>query len=379
MKTKLFVIAIVGIVLTGLARSGEEAPAELSNTRAADVMLKIITDPQVVRLDDDLSNIRNYFSEGRVYGAGNRVLGGSDTDWFKGNEVLESPREIGGMQVAKIGLRIELSEQDKPAAREVAQAVIGGFRDYLDREHEQNRRVYAAKSDVYSRRVEEAEERLGRLIAEQNRLGDGLMDKNTVRQRLAEQEKARLDTGMQQAIVKRRAENLAKNIDQLRAEADRLEADRPVGGVPGVNPDEIRRLMEEQASSGGMRPLDREALERVNRGLESMRQAAGDRERQRQLADEIARLSREHRDALMELEELEIRKTVLFGWTPGNLSDSLKYEMIEVQIDAAKENLKRALVEREQFVTEMELIRPPMVIEEISAMPANQGVPVAEG
>lgn len=379
MKTKLFLIAAAGIVLlAGIARSEEQAPAELSNTRVAIVTLKIVTDPKVVALDDDLSNIINYFTAQRVYGAGNQVLGDSDTEWYEGIEVIDRPKEIGGMQVAKFRWGINLSEQDKPAAREVAQAVIQGLRDYLNREYEENRRMYIAKADVYTRRMQEAEERLQQFIGQQNNLGDGLMDKQTLRHRLAEHEKARIDISMQEAIIKKRAEQLAKNIDQLKAEADGLTAELTQYDVPDAA---MIMEMQKRFEAGQIlrtKPLSKEEIEtmaktNVAKQMFEKRTEAETKikERQRQLAEEIARLSRMHRDALMELEELDIRKSVLYGWSPGSLSDSSKYELLEVQIDASKENLKRAIIEKEEYVTQMELLKAPMVIEEILAVPAS--------
>ena len=88
-------------------------------------------------------------------------------------------------------------------------------------------------------------------------------------------------------------------------------------------------------------------------------------ERRQQLRNEVGEdireLNRQCREAMIRLDELETEKSVLYGHSPGSISDSMKYEMLEAQIEAAKENLRRALIERSESTLQIDLLQPPVI------------------
>jgi len=330
MKVKL-VLLISGMLLsTGFLQAQDEIPSELSNTRVAYVTLKIITDPKVFPLQEDLGTIRECFDAQRLYDA-NKGYAAEDNSWFNDLHVMEAPREIGGAQVCRIQWSISLGRDDKPAAEELAENLVDGLRDYLYEVYSQNINIFREKAQTYARRVSDAEQRLRQLMDERNTLAQDALDEPSFRQRAQERQRALMENQMQRSVLNRRADRLAKNIKQLKVVS--------AGGILG--------------------------------------DAEAERERQRRLDDEIARLDREHRDTLIELEEQDVRISDLNGLSPGSIST--QYELLTVQIEAAKESLKRALIEKEDFATQMQLIQKPVVIDEIRAiMPANEAVSQAK-
>ena len=80
-----------------------------------------------------------------------------------------------------------------------------------------------------------------------------------------------------------------------------------------------------------------------------------------QSAEDAHELNRQLRETTMQLEELEIKETVLAGYSPGDISSSIEYEMLEVKIEAAKEKLLRAIIARDQAALEVDLLQSPAV------------------
>ncbi|MHC4987570.1 MAG: hypothetical protein ACYTFX_03605, partial [Planctomycetota bacterium] len=78
-------------------------------------------------------------------------------------------------------------------------------------------------------------------------------------------------------------------------------------------------------------------------------------------AGEIQELNKQLRETTTRRGELEIEEHILVSYSPGSLSDSAKYEMLEAKIEAAKENLKRALIEEREFALQIDLLQSPIV------------------
>jgi hypothetical protein len=323
MKVKLFLL-LSGVLLSGFSQAQDEPASDLSNTREAFVTLKIITDPKIFLLQEDLGAIRECFSARRRYDAAAEFVTDFQEDWF--SDTIDSPKEIGGVQICNIQWSISLGEKDKPAAREVAENLVDRLREYLYEEYSQNMNIYREKERTYAQRASEAEERLRQMLEQRTRLGQGALDEASFRQRTQEHERALLENQVQRSVLTRRADQFARTIKQLTA----MKNSAAPGGATG----------------GG----DSEA----------------ERDRQRHLGEEIARLDREHRNTQIELEEQNVIANKLGSRNPGKLA--VQYELLSVQIEAAKENLKRALIEQEAFMTQMRLIQRPVVIEEIQAV-----------
>ncbi|MHC5180369.1 MAG: hypothetical protein ACYSOW_00595, partial [Planctomycetota bacterium] len=82
---------------------------------------------------------------------------------------------------------------------------------------------------------------------------------------------------------------------------------------------------------------------------------------QNQSAEDAHELNRQLRETTMQLEEFEIKEMVLAGYSPGSISSSIEYEMLEVKIEAAKENLRRAIIGSDEAALEYELLQSPVV------------------
>jgi hypothetical protein len=361
MKMKLFWIGLASVVLSaGVVRAEESAAPEVSNTRTAEVSLKIVTDPRVFPMDNNLGNILNLLSAQRINDAGLEVVGASETDWFHGSTLLDGPKEIGGLQTARIRWSIVLDEKDKPAAKELAENLVKKVKDALNDEYIENFSILERKHDVYSYRIEEAQSRLEDLIAKQNNLGQGALDKESVRQRMLEHEKARIENEMQMAILDKRSSEIFNHMSDIQAKADSILNDSKLKELE----DRLKQQLSETEANVQLGISDKELRNRIEESKMQLAERKGLLEQE--MAERIRQLAEQHRELLMQVEELKIKHNILRGYNPGSLSDSMQYEVLEVRIDAARETLRRALIEGDEFDAQMALIQAPVVIEKIT-------------
>ncbi|MHC5157195.1 MAG: hypothetical protein ACYSOZ_03705, partial [Planctomycetota bacterium] len=228
MKTKNHLIALLIVILTaGTLRAEEKAAEEPSNTRRAEVELRITTDPKTFPMgtkDDEIGRLSNLmFRQDIAQAVWQEIIDTSDWDGFV-EVVIEEPVEIGELQTVQVGLTVSLKESQRPAAKEFLEAYIKKLKSELQKENNFARDLYFNKHKDYAHRTHDSENHLQNLQQEQIELPERTLDKESVRQRLLEHERALIENGMQQEILRRRAEELIKQISESNSAADEITA-----------------------------------------------------------------------------------------------------------------------------------------------------------
>ncbi|MHC4882008.1 MAG: GumC domain-containing protein [Planctomycetota bacterium] len=293
--------------------------------------------------------------------------------------VIETPRDIGGLQTARVKVVVSLWSEEKPAAEELLETYIEKLKGELSKENNFARGLYFNKHQQYAQRTNDAENHLQNLLSQQNNLGGrGMLDKESVRQRILEHEKAKIENNMQQAILQKRAEELVKQIEEAHRTTDEIASIRDA--ILGLMSDrdrlrteykeiDFKRKQYAENDPGGSHEKIVELtsklseletnINHVKREIDKL--SKREQQLESQTAGDIQELNRQLRETTMQLEELNIQEAVLAGYSPGNISDSIEYEMLEVHIEAAKENLRRALIEMREFQLQIDLLQSPIV------------------
>jgi hypothetical protein len=368
MKIRTLILTLLSVILTeGIVQAEDKPAQELSNTRYAEVELRITTDPQTFPMGTDEDNVQRLkdvmFSPEVLGTAWKEIIG---TSAHINISVIETPRDIGGLQTARVKVVVALWSEEKPAAEELLETYIEKLKGELSKEYDFAQSLFVDKHRQYAQRTNYAENRLRDLQRQQNKLPGGTLDKESVRQRILEHEKAKIENSMQQAILQKREEGLLQQIDDMESETSMMiEKDEIIN--------ELERLLVEQKG------ILEKTLKMMEAAREQKRNHPGTfgikseinqtkmhlAERKQQLRNEmgegISELNRQLRETTMQLEELNLQEAVLAGYSPGNISDSIEYEMLEVQIQAAKENLRRALIEMRGFQLQIDLLQSPTV------------------
>jgi hypothetical protein len=279
--------------------------------------------------------------------------------------IVEHPKEVAGLQTARIQLIVSIPEQYKPAAKEFLEAYIEKLKSALHKEADLARKLHRKKFDVYMQRRHNAEMNLHNLLNTQSGLfgGQGKLDKESVRQRILEHEKAMIENGMQQAILRKRAEEISLQIQIIEAKTEALSQDDEIVQISKDVVMNLEEQLDKQQQSYKSGLISSEEISLVkDRLLRSKLELSKRLEQlQSQSAEDAHELNRQLRETTMQLEELEIKETVLYGYSPGNISNSIEYEMLEVKIEAAKENLRRAIIGSDEAALEYELLQSPVV------------------
>ena len=379
MKAQNLLFTLLAIVLTAGIVQAEDKPAEeLSNTRQAAVTLRITMDPKLFPMGTEEHSIGRLldimFHSGIIDTVGQEVIGVDHwNDMIESlihwNDMIESlivehPKEVAGLQTARIRLIVSIPEQYKPAEKDFLEAYIEKLKSALQKECDPARKLHRKKLAVYMQRRDEAERYLHGLLSHQANVGGhGKLDKESVRERILEHERARIENDMQQMVLRKRAEEISLQIQIIEA---KTEASSQDDEIVQISKDVVMNLEEQldkqqQAYKSGL--ISSEEISSVkDRLLRSKLELSKRLEQlQSQSAEDAHELNRQLRETTMQLEELEIKETVLAGYSPGDISSSIEYEMLEVKIEAAKENLRRAIIARDQAVLEVDLLQPPTV------------------
>ena len=391
MKTQTLFLALLTVILTaGTVQAENKLPQELSNTRYAYADLRITADPIVFPMgitDNDTERISDLlFSQEVLASAAKEILGTSDFDGK--NQFLhpakEIPIKIGDMQVIRVQLSVALDNKHKPAAKEFLEAYIKKLKEKLIKEYKFARRPYADKLSVYQSYRDRAQQNLQELLEQQNSLagGRGTLDKESVRQRILENEKVRIENDLQMTILGKRAGEISKQISDAKdetlqriqeAQGELLKIDKMIDNCDtelkkikterdrlvkdNTTPQEKRGMIEDKLAETvkmySELTSEKERLGSVMTVLQSRLK--------NQSAKDVQGLNKQLRETTMQLEELNIKKSYLYGYSPGSLEDSMQYEMLEVQIEAAKEKLKRVSIEFEEAALQHDLLQPPTV------------------
>ncbi|MHC4553002.1 MAG: hypothetical protein ACYSUT_09605, partial [Planctomycetota bacterium] len=194
----------------------------------------------------------------------------------------------------------------------------------------------------------------------------------------------------QQAVLQKRAEELVKQISQANMENDQADA---------IDAELTKLQNKREALRAQYKELDRtrndlsavlkdtqdrdvkSRLDEVMKKLKDIEPSINEIDRQihqvslhksrlrATAAEEIQELNRQFREVTIRQEELEIEEAILYGYGPESLSDSEQYEILEVHIQAVRENLHRAITEADAFKAQMDQIMPPKVsYDEITAL-----------
>lgn len=390
MKARYFLMFVLTLMLTaGLLQADEEAVEELSNTNYAEVELRITTDPKVLSYDSVSDMLFFPTPNGKgpktfpgVLEASNDILG--QLNWqsiLRVNEIGYM-RIVSGMHTARLKLTVSLNDEYRQAAKEFLEAYIHNLEVQLKKEYEFGREIYAGKFGQYQKQREETEMQLRGLLKQQNKLsgGRGPLDKESVRLRIYEHEQKIIENSIQREILMRRAAMLSKSIGQF----DENENAKAAIGEDPIIRQMKERLQQQKTKLESMVKKLESIAERERETLELRNQIAETRTliaksetdlglRQQEIEEvfshEVDRLKQQLRETTVQLEELTIESDILQGSGPGSLSDSEQYEILEVQIQAARENLHRAIVEADAFRAQIGQIMPPKVsYDEIMAL-----------
>ena len=385
MKTKALFITIVTLILTtGILLAEETTAKELSNTRCAAIEIRITTDPKVLPIITHDQENNQYLMTQLMLGnqlpdrISNDLFGqaGRWQDFFEIREV-GFPREVGGMHALRMELGVSLDKTYKPAAKEFLEIYLQKLQEQLKSESELGLTIYQQKHQACRMRVSEATAILDNLLQRQNALdnGQGALDKESVRHRIYDHQQKIIENDIQQAMLKKRAEQLIKQISQANMEKEQADAiDTEIDKLNGTREKFARNYMEldnarnrlaavlddpqiKKTEDDKMKTRRDETMNKINDVKSSIdaiedqisKLTAHKRQLRGTAADAIQELNRQLREVTIRQEELELEATVLHGYSPGSLSDSRQYELLEVQIQAARENLHRAIVEADAF------------------------------
>ncbi len=407
MKTrKLATILWAVIVMFNAAYAEEEKPQELSNTRFATATIKITTDPQILPMgrqryeplaprlydldlgepatisgpvvgdDKEVTRLGNILDSPELFRAAEREVFGNNQSGLKMREdfqiaLPESPKMVGNLQTIRIKLSVRLGKDLKPAAEEFIDVYVKKLKAEMEKQYKSEMGIFYKRHQQHTIIVSDAEMELKRYLDRQNELSGRMpLDKESVLRQRMEHERAAREVGLRQAILEKRAKELSHHLQTTQAEIEsRINNDDVLR--------ELRRLVEQQESefakivqaqkAGRVTDRDvgqiREELIRTQIELaqrqEELRNEAG--------REELAEIERQFRETTMQLEELRIEETILMGTDPGSLSKSAEYEILQVKIDAARENLHDAIREQKRHGRQINLIQAPEVkIETIS-------------
>ncbi|MHC5146403.1 MAG: hypothetical protein ACYSOK_04810, partial [Planctomycetota bacterium] len=376
MKAKNLLISLLAIVFTAGIGQAEDKPAEeLSNTRQAAVTLRITTDPKLFPMGTEEHSIGRLLNQnaaeqlstvdwdklhsGIIDTVGQEVIGVDHWNDRIESLIVEHPKEVAGLQTARIRLIVSIPEQYKPAAKEFLEAYIEKLKSALHKEADLARKLHRKKFDVYMQRRHNAEMNLHNLLNTQSGLfgGQGKLDKESVRERILEHEKTMIENEMQRAMLRKRAEEISRQIQIIRAKTEALSQDDEIVQISKDVVMNLEEQLEKQQQSYKSGLISSEEISSVkDRLLRSKLELSKRLEQlQSQSAEDAHELNRQLRETTMQLEELEIKETILAGYSPGNISSSIEYEMLEVKIEAAKENLRRAIIGSDEAALEYEL------------------------
>lgn len=369
MKAKNLLISLLAIVFTAGIVQAEDKPAEeLSNTRQAAVTLRITTDPKLFPMGTEEHSIGRLldimFHSGIFDAVWQEVIGVDHWNDMIEAPIIEHPKEVAGLQTARIRLIVTIPEQYKPAAKEFLEVYIEKLKSVLRKESDLARKLYTKKLGVYLKRKDDAEGQLQGLLGQQGHIGEtGPLDKESVRERILEHERARIENEMQRAMLRKRAEEISRQIQIIRAKTEALSQDDEIVQISKDVVMNLEEQLEKQQQSYKSGLISSEEISSVkDRLLRSKLELSKRLEQlQSQSAEDAHELNRQLRETTMQLEELEIKETILAGYSPGNISSSIEYEMLEVKIEAAKENLRRAIIGSDEAALEYELLQSPVV------------------
>ena len=399
MKARNLLMFVLMLVTAGLLQAEEKAVKEISNTRYARVELRITTDPKVLTHNEVSSLLFDNTAKGRMpkpfpgmFEVSSEILGQENWEPVLRVTGLRNKRIVKGVELSRIKLFVSLDETYEPAAQEFLEAYIDEIKSQLKKEFEIGREIYADKFDQYRNHRHEAEMQFHNLLAQQNQLSDGrgALDKESVRQRIYEHQQKVIGNDMQQAVLQKRAEELVKQISQANMENDQADAidaeltklqnkrealraqykelDRTRNDLSAVLKDTQDRDVKSRLDEVMKKLKDIEPS--INEIDGQIHQVSLHKSRLRATAaEEIQELNRQFREVTIRQEELEIEEAILYGYGPESLSDSEQYEILEVHIQAVRENLHRAITEADAFKAQMDQIMPPKVsYDEITAL-----------
>jgi hypothetical protein len=379
MNAQKLVISLLSILFVNQIGLPEEEPAqELSNTRYASVEVNIISDPKIYRVGGE--KVMHIINNSELFEAvWQEVSGVEHWDNYMNVPFVKQLDETAGMQMVRFGLMLTLPEEYKPAAKEYLQAYIKELQKALRKEYDVVHTLNENKLEVYTKQRVDAESKLHNLLNKQSQLavGQGPLDKESVRQRILEHERSKIENSLQKSILRKRAEELVKQIDEVHRTTGEIEA--IVAAIQELQEKRDRLLTEFNKSD-----FERNQIAKTNTGsqdqivlltskLSSLETDINRIEREinilnkhekqleSQTAGDIQELNRLLRETNIKLEELEIQDNVLSGYNPGKISDSIEYEILEVRIEAAKEELRRAILDLDKAALEYNLLQPPTV------------------
>lgn len=373
MKTQTFILMLLTIVSGLLFGADNNAAAEASNTRYASVRIRIITDPQFFEMEDIQSNIpgqlTNLLLGQEVYrSAVNAVLGDSARDLFETDSFSQkfetSPHFIGGLQTTTLFMEIALPQDVKPAAKEFLEVYSGKLRTELKKHYEFGRDLFERKLIQYDRFTHDAENRLRELQHQQDELGGGMpVEMHAVRERIQAYQQAIREKQMQEAVLTRQSEEIARQIDLIRHEAEIKKQDdeinRSLSEIIKKLEEEYQRVkLRLDAGAAAPEELDSAKEQILQAKIQIMRRKE---EIERNLQQNIYEMNNRLREITLQLEQIRIEEAVLHGTSPGSLSESRDFEILQVRIEAAKENLHNVLMEKSEYVRQFNLIQPPRV------------------
>jgi hypothetical protein len=384
MKTKAFFILLTATLLTAPLTYADDEPApQQSNTRWAKVEVTFVTDPQVMPLADE-TNLLDIVLSRTESSAEKKIFGKTGIIHKYANVMIaESPITIGGMQRTRLYIDVLLDETQKPIAKEFLEAYIQILKKTLNSESSNARQIFTNKLSRYYQQMEEAEIKLHHLLQSQGKLdgGRGTLDKASVRNRIMEHEKARIENDLQQSILKRRQAELVKLISEANSSRDEAAVlAEHVSQLQEQNRQfiaELRKLDEKRKSprlydislekeqTDDTENLSRQIAEiemNIHR-IQTEIQKISERKHQIQtrLAEDTQQLNQQLRETTLKLQELDIEERVLAGYGPGSIKSSLEYELLEAKIQAARESLIHTTTQAQAYKTEVNLIMSPTV------------------
>lgn len=379
MKTRNFLIALWVVVLT----AGTLQAEELSNTRRAEVTLRITTDTKLFPMGDKEDGIGRLtdimFRPEMLEAVWQEVIGVDHWNDTIEAPVIEHPREVAGLQTARIQLIVTIPEDYKPAAKEFLGAYIKKLESALQKEYNSAQNLHRSKLEIYIQRKQDVEANLHELLRAQSSLGKehGKLDKESVRQRIIEHKRAKFENALQQAILEKRVEELTQQISIRSRTTDTETIDitmeiKNLQEIRGQAQAEYNKIDLARAQYANKADSQKEMLT-IKNNLSKLENRISDakteidklnRQEQKiryQANEDVRELIKQLRETTMQLEELEIKKRALAHYDPGDISSSIRYEWLEVEIEAAKENLRRAIIQNDEAALEYNLLRPPTV------------------
>ena len=367
MKTqRIAIILITFSLLFAGARAEDKQSSKPSDVRSAEAVLSITTDPQVLPMGDteETAYLNLFLDSPEVFG-NSFPAGFGDRVENLAIQPVEPPKLIGGSQIVRIKISFSVKETDLPLAGKFVQTYIDHLKAKLKAQYASGMDIFLSRLQVFTEEVDLAEARLAELQARQNKVADGMpMDKQSVLQRQMENRRAVTENELQQRIFENRMKEISEQIaeihDEIQVKIANDEVLRQLQDLLAQQENEFK-IIEQANETGGL------AQSEVARFREKLiRTKIEWAQRKEQLRDEgstisLRELNRQLQETTMHLQELETQQQVLMGTDPGSLSRGSDYEILEVKINAAKENLHNTIMEKTAYEHQMKLIQPPTV------------------